>query len=182
MRGASSEWWPWGIQLPGCRWRRGGAGKQGPISFECSPRLALSLHPHRHQALCPSKRAQFHLLPRVCREGPRPGRRSTGAGPGGGGGEGPGTHPENLPADVGDTVLLQGVPFRVLHQVCHRTSTTELHHQLWSQGGTGRKSICQARPPSPARPLEEDWSPWGQNWYELESRGRETPHKGYRTC
>ena len=29
-----------------------------PISSECSPRLALSLHPHRHQALCSFKRAQ----------------------------------------------------------------------------------------------------------------------------
>ena len=86
---------------------------------------------------------------------------------GGGGREGPGAHPENLPADVGYTVLLQGVPFCVLHQVRYRTSTTELHHQLWSQGGTGGKSICQARPPSRAGPLGEDWSPWvriGMSW------------------
>lgn len=28
-------------------------------------------------------------------------------------------HPENLPADVGNAVLLQCIPFRVLYQVSH---------------------------------------------------------------
>lgn len=74
---------------------------------------------------------------------------------GGGGREGPGTHPENLPADVGYTVLLQGIPFRVLHQVRYRTSTTELHHQLWSQGGPeGKVSVRQGLLPVPG--------PWGR--------------------
>lgn len=64
------------------------------------------------------------------------------------------THPENLPADVGDAVLLQGVPFRVLHQVCHGTSTTELHHQLRPQGRAGswgeaavRQGLLPRQPP-----------------------------------
>ena len=55
-------------------------------------------------------------------------------------GEGPGTHPQNLPADVGNTVLLQGVPFCILYQVSHGTSTTELHYQLWSQGAPKGKA------------------------------------------
>lgn len=89
--------------------------------------------------------------PHQCREGPCPGRRSSRGGRGGEGG--PAAHPENLPADVGDAVLLQGVPFCVLYQVCHRTSTAELHHQLWSQGAPeGKASIRQGLLPLP--------SPW----------------------
>lgn len=124
--------------------RKGRAGKQ-----RCWVLLRV-LHPHR--AIC-SWGAQFQLLPSECREGPPPGRWEQEAGTGL-------AHPEDLPADVGYTVLLQGIPFRVLHQVRYRASTTELHHQLWSQGGTRGKSICQARRPSPAGPLGEDWSPW----------------------
>lgn len=66
-------------------------------------------------------------------------------------GEWPSTHPENFPADVGNTVLLQGVPFCVLYQVRHGTSTTELHHQLWSQGAPeGKASVRQGLLPLPA--------------------------------
>lgn len=45
------------------------------------------------------------------------------------------------------------------------------HHRTPSPamvpGRTGGKSICQARPPSRARPVGEDWSPWvriGMSW------------------
>lgn len=75
-------------------------------------------------------------VPHPCREGHRR------AGP----------HPEDLPADVGDAVLFQGVPLRVLHQVGHGAGATELHHQLRPQEprGRGEGSISQARHPSPA--------------------------------
>lgn len=42
-------------------------------------------------------------------------------------------HPEDLSGDVGYPVFLELVPFGVLHQVCDRTSSTELHHQLSEQ-------------------------------------------------
>ena len=40
------------------------------------------------------------------------------------------SHPEDLPADVGDPLLLQRVPFGVFDQIRYRAGTTELHHQL----------------------------------------------------
>lgn len=40
------------------------------------------------------------------------------------------THPEDLPADVGDPLLLQGVALGVLDQVGDRAGTAELHDQL----------------------------------------------------
>lgn len=42
-------------------------------------------------------------------------------------------HPEDLSGDVGYPVFLELVPFGVLHQICDRTSSTELHHQLSEQ-------------------------------------------------
>lgn len=55
-------------------------------------------------------------------------------------------HPEDLPADVGDPLLLQGVALGVLDQVGDRAGTAELHDQLRthtctvsdSSGGGGR--------------------------------------------
>lgn len=41
-----------------------------------------------------------------------------------------GTHSEDLSGDVSDPVFLQLVSLRVLHQICDRTGTTELHYQL----------------------------------------------------
>lgn len=40
------------------------------------------------------------------------------------------SHPEDLPADVGDPLLLQRVPFGVFDQIRYRAGPTELHHQL----------------------------------------------------
>lgn len=82
-------------------------------------------------------------------------------------GEGLGAHPENLPADVGNTVLLQGIPFCVLYQVCHRTSTTKLHHQLWSQGAPeGKASVSQGLLPlaGPWRRTRGRGAKTGTNW------------------
>lgn len=45
------------------------------------------------------------------------------------------SHPEDLPADVGDPLLLQRVPFGVFDQVRHRAGAAELHHQLHRQTG-----------------------------------------------
>lgn len=39
-------------------------------------------------------------------------------------------HPQDLPADVGDPLLLQRVPFGIFDQVCDRAGPAELHHQL----------------------------------------------------
>lgn len=45
-------------------------------------------------------------------------------------GSGSCAYPEDLTADVGCPLLLQGVTLGVLDQVRHRSSTTKLHHQL----------------------------------------------------
>lgn len=39
-------------------------------------------------------------------------------------------YPENLSGDVGYPVLLQSISFCVLHKVCNRACTTELHNKL----------------------------------------------------
>lgn len=58
------------------------------------------------------------------------------------------------------------------------------HHRTPSPamvpGSSRRKSVSQARPLSPAGPLEENQRAWGQNWYELEGKGHMPPHKGHR--
>lgn len=133
-------------------------------------------HPHPYQAICSLKRAQQHLLPRAETVHVQGEALAQGGEPRGGAG----AHPENLPADVGNTVLFQGIPFCVLYQIRHGASTTELHHQLQDHRCTRRKSISQARPPFPASPLKEDQRPWGQNWYKLKNRCCEAAHKSHR--
>lgn len=47
-------------------------------------------------------------------------------------------HPEDLPADVGDPFLFQGVALGVLDQVCDRAGAAELHDQLQTHTGSVR--------------------------------------------
>lgn len=42
-------------------------------------------------------------------------------------------HPEDLPADVSDPLLLQGVSLGVLDQIGDRAGAAELHDQLWDR-------------------------------------------------
>lgn len=55
-------------------------------------------------------------------------------------------HPEDLPADVGDPLLFQGVALGVLDQVGDRSGAAELHDQLrrhtWSVGDIILTQIC----------------------------------------
>lgn len=60
------------------------------------------------------------------------------------------TNPENLPGDVGNPVLFQRVPFRVLYQICDGTSATELHHELEES----TEAMWEKRPSTTARVVE----------------------------
>lgn len=42
-------------------------------------------------------------------------------------------HPEDLPADVSDPLLFQGVSLGVLDQIGDRAGAAELHDQLWDK-------------------------------------------------
>lgn len=157
------------------RAQAGGAGLQvekaqswataAPVSRRLSGQAGTRPPPALHQAAAPSR---GHSSSHAPGEGPCPGRAP----------RGPGPHPEDLAADVGDAVLLQGVALRVLHQVRHRTGTTELHDQL----GVRRENHGQARPPPPADPRDEDQRPGGQRHGELRVEAARPPHRGHRTC
>ncbi len=64
------------------------------------------------------------------------------------------SYPENLSADIGNPVLLQGTDLGGLDQVSHRAGATKLHNQLWEGG----KQVMGHSGSEGAEQLTQSWS------------------------